>query len=129
MKTVKTANGIKKIEDGHQQLVPIQLRTILQEHRATLIDKLLSGGLDAYIDYKFSMKASPKEMERIKDSLDVLKHDGIDILAYGSIFQAVMSHDFTTLDNSLFYAEIDQAIKVILHEPRLFNGPQQLFFQ
>jgi hypothetical protein len=129
MKTIKTANGIKKIEDWNHHLVSIQLRTILQEHRATLIEKLISGGLETYIDYKFSMKASSTELERIKEGLDVLKHDGIEITTYGSIFLAVSENDFTTVDNALFYAEIDSRIKATLYEPRLFSGTQPLFFK
>lgn len=97
MKTIKTANGVKKIEDWNQHLVPIQLRTILQEHRAALVDKLVQGGLGAYIDYTFCMKAAPKLMEQIKDSLSVLKHDGIDSILYAPMFDAVLKNDFTTL--------------------------------
>ena len=129
MKTIKTANGVKKIEDWNQHLVPIQLRTILQEHRATLVDKLIHGGLGAYIDYTFCMKAAPKLMEQIKDSLSVLKHDGIDSILYAPMFDAVLKNDFTTLDNALFYTEINQVIKATLFQPQLFPETQQTFFQ
>ena len=129
MKTIRTANGVKKIEDWNANLVPIQLRSILQEHRAVLIDKLIQGGLVAYIDYKFTMKAAPKLLEQIKDTLTLLKHDGIDILVYASIFDAVLKNEFTTLDNTLFYIEIDQTIKATLFQPRLFMETQQTFFQ
>lgn len=129
MKTVKTANGVKKIEDWNSHLVPIQLRTILQEHRATLVDKLINGGLAAYIDYKFAMKAAPKLMEQIKDSLMLLKHDGIDSVVYASTFDAVLKNEYTALDNALFYMEIDQVIKATLFQPQLFPETQQTFFQ
>ena len=129
MKTIKTANGIKKIEDWNLHLVPIQLRMILQEHRAALVDKLINGGLGAYIDYKFAMKAAPKLMEQIKEALNVLKHDGIDVMAYASTFDMVMKNEFTALDNALFYLEIDQVIKATLFQPRLFPETQQTFYQ
>ena len=129
MKTIKTANGVKKIEDWNLHLVPLQLRTILQEHRATLIDKLLQGGLSAYIDYTFSMKAAPKLMEQIKDSLNLLKHDGIDSIVYAPMFDAVLKNEFTSLDNTLFYREINQVIKATLFQPQLFPETQHTFFQ
>jgi len=128
MKTVKTANGIKKIEDWNMNLVPIQLRTILQEHRATLVDKLMSGGLNAYIDYKFATRATVKQHDQIKAALSTLRDDGIDISLYGSIFAAVEKNEFTNLDNALFYAEIESTIKAALFQPRLFPETQ-LFFQ
>ncbi len=129
MKTVKTANGFKKIDDKNMDLVSIQLRTILQEHRATLIDKLLQGGLSAYIDYTFNMKAAPSLIEQIKDGLHLLKHSGIDVAVYASTFDAVWKNEFTSLDNTLFGMEINQVIKSILFQPKLFPETQQLFFQ
>ena len=128
MKTVKTANGIRKIEDWNMNLVPLQLRTILQEHRATLVDKLMNGGLSAYIDYKFATRATPKQHDQISAALATLRNEGLDISTYGSIFAAVEKNEFTNLDNALFYAEIDAAIKATLFQPRLFPDTQ-LFFQ
>jgi hypothetical protein len=129
MKTVKTANGFKKIEDSNMDLVSIQLRTILQEHRATLINKLLQGTLDAYIDRTFNMKAAPVLSERINNALHLLKHSGIDVAVYTSIFDAVSKNDFTSLDNTLFYSEIDQVIKSTLFQPQFFPETQRHFFQ
>ncbi len=128
MKTIKTANGIKKIEDWNAHLVPIQLRSILQEHRSILIDKLIQGGLQAYIDYTFSMKAAPKLMEQIKDALTTLKHDGIDSVTYAPMFDAVLHNDFTMLDNALFYSEINTIIKSTLFQPQLFPETQHVLF-
>lgn len=128
MKTIKTANGMKKIEDWNANLVPIQLRTILQEHRATLVDKLMNGGLGAYIDYKFATRATSQQHDQIRVALSTLRNDGIDISTYGSIFAAVEKNEFTSLDNALFYAEIDATIKATLFQPRLFPETQ-LFFQ
>ena len=129
MKTIKTANGIKKIEDWNVHLVPIQLRMILQEHRSALVDKLINGGLGAYIDYKFAIKAAPRLVEQIKDSLNVLKHEGVDVSAHASTFDMVFKNEFTALDNAPFYLEIDRVIKATLFQPRLFPETQQTFFQ
>jgi hypothetical protein len=129
MKTVKTANGVRRIEDWNRHLVPIQLRTILQEHRATLIDKLIVGGLEAYIDYKFCVKTIPDQGRDIRESLQQLKEEGIDMALYGSIFDEIERRECIHLANGLFYIEIDRAIRNILFQPKLFSGMQQTFFQ
>lgn len=129
MKTVKTANGVKKIEDWNLDLVPLQLRYILQDHRATLIDKLLQGGLVAYIDYKFATKTTAKTQEVIKQKLSELKQSGIDVLLYHSIFELVLSNEYTALHNTLFYEEIDLVIKTNLFQNQSVNERTQLYFQ
>jgi hypothetical protein len=129
MKMVKTANGIKKIEDWDPDLIPGQLKPILQQHRATLVSKLLSGGLITYIDYKFSSKVTPGQLEKIRNSLDILKSDGIDVILYGPVFQAVLQNDFTSVDNALFYAEIDNTIRTRLLRPHTFEKGQHFLYQ
>ncbi len=128
MKTIKTASGIKKIEDGDIHFVSIQLRSLLQEHRAFLIDKM-TGGLESYIDYKFNKKADPKTMDRLKFRLNELKKSGIDLQTYQSIFQAVERHEYTAIGNALFYEEIDSVLKEDLTDTYLFNydGRRGLF--
>jgi hypothetical protein len=129
MKTIKTANGFKKIEDQNIDLVPIQLRTILQEHRATLIDKILIGGLETYIDYKFNTKVSIKKMPSVKLSLENLKNSGIDVNKYALVFDTVLKNEFTSLDNSIFYHEIDSNIRSNIFEPQLFTESRHIFLQ
>ena len=129
MKTVKTANGFKKIEDGNLDLVPVQLRIILQEHRATLINKLCVD-LETYLDYKFNMKISLKKLDSLKLSLENLKNSGIDIIKYAMVFDTVLKNEFTFLDNSLFYNEIDSIIRSnIMIDQQLFMEGQQSFLQ
>jgi hypothetical protein len=129
MKMVKTANGIKKIDDWNPDLIPGQLKPILQQHRATLVNKLIHGGLNTYIDYKFSVKATIGQLAKIRNSLDLLKGDGIDTTLYSPIIQAVVHNDFTTLDNALFYREIDATISARLLRPHTFEKGQHLFLQ
>jgi hypothetical protein len=121
MKTIKTANGIKKINDDDVSMVSIQLRSILQEHRATLISKLITGGLATYVDYKFSAKVSQKQMQQLKDSLNELRNAPLDISAYRNVFLTVHDNDFTVLDNVAFYTEIDQVIQNSLLAPKLYD--------
>lgn len=125
MKTIKTANGIKKIAEDNVSMVSIQLRSILQEHRATLISKLITGGLNAYIDYKFSAKVSQKQMQEIKENLNTLRNSQLDIAIYKSVFLAVHDNEFTALDNIIFYSEIDQTINSSLFTPTLYTTAQQ----
>ncbi len=130
MKTIKTANGIKKIEDWSLDLIPVQLRTILQEHRATLINKIITGGIETYIDYKFNTKVSPKRIQNLKLNLENLKNSGIDVARYKPIFDAVTKNEFTNLDNVIFYSEIDLNIKGYVFEPQLFfKEGRQVFLQ
>ena len=129
MKTVKTANGFKKIEDWNLDLVPIQLRTILQEHRATLIDKILTGGLETYIDYKFNTKVAVNKIQALKINLENLRNSGIDVTKYALVFDTVLKNEFTSLDNSIFYGEIDFNIRSNMLEPQLFPDGKQIFLQ
>ncbi len=91
-----------------------------QEHRATLISKLITGGLATYADYKFSAKVSQKQMQQLKDNLNELRNAALDISAYRNVF-TVHDNDFTVLDNVAFYAEIDQVIKTALLAPKLYD--------
>lgn len=125
MKTIKTANGIKKINEEDVSMVSIQLRSILQEHRATLIAKLITGGLNAYIDYKFSAKVSQKQMQEIKENLNTLRNSQLDVSVYRPVFLTVHDNEFTALDNQVFYTEIDQTIKSSLFNPQMFNQAHQ----
>lgn len=120
MKTIKTATGIKKIQDADVHFVAIQLRSLLQDHRAVLIDKMI-GGLESYIDYKFNKKLDLKTLDRLKFRLNELKKGGIDMDTYKPIFQAVERHEYTSIGNVLFYEEIDSILKEDLMQPDLFN--------
>src|SRR5690349_12934181 len=102
MKTIKTATGIKKIQDTDVHFVSIQLRSLLQDHRAVLIDKMIAG-LESYLDYKFNKKADLKTLDRLKFRLNELKKSGIDIDTYKPIFQAVDRHEYTNIGNAMFY--------------------------
>jgi hypothetical protein len=125
MKTVKTVNGIKKIEDRDAALVPVQLKSILKEHRMTLVDKILSGGLEMYIDYKFNTRPATELLQEVRLKLDELRKDGIDTEVYSHVFETVLKNQSTILGNTIFYNEIDEAIKEALYHPRFFNEVRQ----
>ena len=129
MKTVKTVNGIKKIEDWDKGIIRVQLRTILQDHRKALIEKLILGGLEVYIDYKLGEKITHKQLQLLKLKLDELSNSGIDIEVYRPVFEAVLANDFTSLDNAIFYGEIDRLINANLFQSELFHEGRQVFFK
>jgi hypothetical protein len=125
MKTVKTVNGVKKIEDRDASLILFQLKSILKEHRMTLVDKILSGGLELYIDYKFNTRPAPELLQEVRLKLDELRKDGIDAEMYRHVFETVLKNQSTILGNTIFYNEIDGAIKEALHQPQFFNEVRQ----
>lgn len=128
MKTVKTILGTKKIEDGDEHLVSLQLRSLLQDHRALLIDKMLKG-LENYMDYKFRFKPDLKMMDRIKHRLNELKKSGIDFQTYEPIFQTVAKHEYTSIGNAMFYEEIDGILKEELLQSDLYSDGRRGVFQ
>jgi hypothetical protein len=125
MKTVKTVNGVKKIEDRDASLVPVQLKSILKEHRMTLVDKILSGGLALYVNYKFNTKPGPEVLQGVRLKLDELRKDGIDTEMYHHVFETVLKNQSTILGNAIFYREIDGAIKEALYQPQFLNEARQ----
>lgn len=129
MKAVKTVNGIKKIEDWDKGIIRVQLRTILQDHRKALVEKLILGGLEVYIDYKLGEKITYKQLQLLKLKLDELSNSGIDIEVYRPVFEAVLANDFTSLDNAIFYGEIDRFINANLFQSELFHEGRQVFFK
>lgn len=118
MKTVKTVLGTKKIEDKDYHVALLQLREILDAHRSTLINRLISD-LPAYIDYKFNTKVNSTQLETIKEKLSFLRNSSVDMDKYGFILQNVMSHETTYVTTEPFYKEIDDNISWYLNESQL----------
>jgi len=129
MKTIKTASGIKKIEDQDVNYVPLQLRVILQDHRTHLIDNVISGGLDRYIDYKFNKNVSPLQLSQLKTKLIDLKNSGINMHRYHSILETVLMYDYVQLSNTIFFEEIDQRLKDNLAQTEIFHFERRGVFQ
>jgi hypothetical protein len=113
MKRIKTVNGIREIDNWNDSLIPVQLSEILHEHRSGLITKVISG-LDHYLKYKLSYKVSKVELKEVKEQLFYVKHSGINIKHYETILEEVLHKDNVILDSTLFYEEIDDAIKTKL---------------
>lgn len=136
MKSIKTANGVREIDNWDDSLIPIQLCEILHEHRSALITKLL-GGLDHYLRYKLCLKVSLPELKEVRKQLYYVLHSGIDMHHYESILEQVLKRESIILDSALFYEEIDGAIKrklegkvtVLEPAPPIFNNRNDLIIR
>lgn len=115
MKTLRTISGIKRIESTDKEVTMLQVREILNEQRKVLITRLLND-LYTYIDYRFSVKADPEQLEHIKEKLNSLKNYAVDLTHYSSVLEHVLEHDKTYLNTEPFYKEIDANISWYLKE-------------
>ena len=111
MKTVKSALlGAKQLIDTNNDVLVIQLKEIIKEHRALIITRMI-GELPIYLDYKFSFKTDKDSLMKIKDSLLSLKNAGVDIKIYDNIVQQLLNRAVVHLTNEPFYVEIDEHLK------------------
>ncbi|HEY0656538.1 MAG TPA: hypothetical protein VGD65_25570 [Chryseosolibacter sp.] len=109
MKTLRTLQGIRRIEDSDPNVMLLKVRQILDEQRNNLITRLVSD-LASYIDYKFRVRPDARQLEAIREKLFSLRNSGLDLERYDTILQHVMDHDSTYLTAEPFYKEIDENI-------------------
>jgi len=108
MKTVKSALlGAKHLIDTNNEVLIIQLKEIIRDHRALIITRMI-GELPTYLDYKFNFRTDRDSLMKIKDSLLSLKSSGVDVKMYDNIAQQLMNRAVVHLTNEPFYAEIDE---------------------
>ncbi len=108
MKIIKSALlGQKQIIDKSPDVLLLQLKEILKQHRELIIKRLLSD-LHTYILFKFDYKPTAEELLEMKQLLLALKDDAIDIGKYETIVNMVLNRAVTHLTNEPFYAEIDE---------------------
>lgn len=108
MKTIKSALlGNKQLIDNNPDVLLLQLREILKEHRELIIARMISD-LPTYIIYKFNVKPTRKMVETVKDQLLDLKKGNVDLDKYSNVVQMVLNRAVTHLTNEPFYVEIDE---------------------
>src|SRR6267154_5495527 len=111
MKTVKSALlGAKQLIDTNEEVLTIQLKEIIKEHRALIITRMM-GELPTYLDYKFNFKTDKDSLMKIKDRLLSLKNSGIDLKVYDNVVQQLLNRAVVHLTNEPFYIEIDEHLK------------------
>ncbi|NOS92735.1 MAG: hypothetical protein HOP30_12490 [Cyclobacteriaceae bacterium] len=114
MKTIKSALlGTKSLIDTNEEVLIVQLKDILRQHRELIINRLL-GDLITYLDYKFQTKPDKQMMDAIKDKLVALKKSNVSMEYYQSIEKQVMNRAVTHLTNEPFYVEIDACVGEIV---------------
>jgi hypothetical protein len=114
MKTVKSALlGSKQLIDTNSDVLIIQLREIIKEHRALVITRLMND-LPTYLSFKFEVKATKHMSITIKDRLLYLKEGGVDLRVYDNIVQQLLNRAVVHLTNEPFYKEIDELLSVIV---------------
>jgi hypothetical protein len=119
MKTVKSALlGSKQLIDTNTDVLLMQLKEIIKEHRAVIITRLVAE-IPTYMSYKFDLKPNKETHLRIKDKLMTLKHAGIDIKVYDNVVQQLLNRAVVHLTNEPFYIEIDEQLKEFAREKEL----------
>lgn len=104
--------------DTNNEILLLQLKEILKEHRERIIIRLLSD-LPTYLDYKFSVKADKQLIETIKDRLLDLKKSNADLDKYNAIVQQWLTKSVTHLTNEPFFREIDEYLGQYVVSERL----------
>ena len=108
MKTIKSALlGNKQLIDTNPDVLLLQLKEILKDHRELIITRMMSD-LTTYIIYKFEVKPTKNMLEIVKGQLLDLKKGNIDLENYKSVVQMVLNRAVTHLTNEPFYVEIDE---------------------
>lgn len=111
MKTIKSALlGTKQLIDTNPDVLLLQVREILKDHRELIITRMISD-LPTYIIYKFNVKPTRKMVESVKDQLLDLKKGNVDLDKYSNVVQMVLNRAVTHLTNEPFYVEIDEYLE------------------
>ncbi len=118
MKIVRTITGTKRIPESDASIILIRLKEFLEEHRDALINRLVLH-LDTYLDYKFQIRVSSKQLEEIKEKLYYIRSKSIDLGRYNPIVQMIMSSENSHVNLAPFYQEIDDSINWYLNTPQL----------
>lgn len=116
MKTVKSALlGKKQLVDTDADMLHIQLKEVIQQHRDLVITKLM-GNLPAYLSYKFEVKTSRDMLIKAKGNLVDLKNTSVDLSFYDGVVQLLLTRPAAHLANEPFYREIDACLSACVLE-------------
>ena len=114
MKTVKSALlGNKQLIDTNNDVLLVQLREVIKEHRSLVISRLLND-LPTYLIFKFETKADKDTIIKIKEQLLELKGGGVDLKVYDNLVQQLLNQATVHLTNEPFYKEIDELLSNIV---------------
>jgi len=123
MKTVKSALlGSKQLIDTNADVLLIQLKEIIKEHRALIITRLIND-LRTYLDYKFHSRPNRDQLLQIKDKLLSLQDNEVNLMKYQSVINQLDNNEAIRLTNEPFLSEIDESVSCLIgtNELTLFN--------
>jgi hypothetical protein len=119
MKTIESSLvGRKSIMATDPSVQLFQVREVLNQHRDSLINRLLSD-LPTYVDYKFKSRPSMHELDSIKEKLLGVTRTNVDLDKFESIVKQVRKKGTARLTNEVFFSEIDDIIRGQVQEPGL----------
>jgi hypothetical protein len=119
MKTIQsTLIGNRNIVATDPYVQLFQVREVLNQHRDTLINRVLSD-LPSYLDYKFKFKPRSYELVPIKEKLLSVTRTNVDLDKYKSVVKQVRKKATTRLTNEPVVSEIDELIQWQIREPQL----------
>lgn len=114
MKIIKSSFlGARCVRAHDPNIQLFQIRTILNLHRDSLVDRILTD-LPTYIEYKFNYRASREELAGIFDGLLQIKQRDIDMEFYQPVLKALQRKDELKLSNEHFFLELDEFIRTRL---------------
>jgi hypothetical protein len=118
MKTIRTAGGIRKIDELGDHIAIFKIREILTEHRKTLIGRITSDP-NAYLEYKFQKRLTGKALALLTASLTEMANSPVDLDRYESVVKEIGERDMIVLNNALFYQDIDERLYELLNPAQL----------
>jgi hypothetical protein len=118
MKTIKTAAGVRRIEDTGDYVTLFKVREILHEHRRVLIGRIITEP-NSYLDYKFQKRITGQPLKSLITRLADLSTASIDLDRYDQVLKDFEHQQHLILNNALFYQEIDEVIYEELNSSQL----------
>jgi predicted nucleotidyltransferase len=119
MKTIQSSLvGNKSIAATDPQVQLFQVREVLNLHRDTLINRVLSD-LPTYVDYKFKARPSIHELLSIKEQLLNVTRTNVDLDRFKPVVKQIRKKATTRLTNELFFSEIDSLIRRQINKSQL----------
>lgn len=106
---------MKQLIDTNDDVLLLQLKEIIKEHRAVIITRLASE-IWTYMDYKFDVKPDKQMTLRIKEKLMDLKNSGVDLTCYDKVVQQLLNRAVVHLTNEPFYIEIDDCLRMYVEK-------------
>jgi hypothetical protein len=118
MKTIKTAAGVRRIDDTGDYVTLFKVREILQEHRRILITRIIAEP-NSYLDYKFQRRIGGQSLKSLVARLSDLSAASIDLDRYDQVLKDFEHQQHLILSNAIFYQEIDEVIYEELNSSQL----------